>query len=154
MHRMCPYHKINVNNPVMKPNFISSISWPSALFCLEIPFIQFNVFPSFACSISPNNAFKVSCCLFIPFPKNGSVRRWVACVVDTLNLLYRRTIQMVQTMRGPAATRASDGKRNRFSRDCLTSTMLTWTDSDCYSCNEFYIATSFCRQLLMLQIRL
>ena len=56
-------------------------------------------------------------------------------------------------MRGPAATRASDGKRNRFSGDCLTSTMLTWTDSDCYSCSEFYIATSICRQLLILQIR-
>ena len=141
MYRMCPYHKINVNNPVMKPTFISSTSWPSALFCL-----------SHAVS-AQINAFKVSCCLFIPFPKNGSVGRWVACVVDNLNLLYRGTIQMVQTMRGPAATRASDGKRNRFSGDCLTSTMLTWTDSDCYSCSEFYIATSFCRQFLILQIR-
>ena len=37
------------------------------------------------------NAFKVSYCLFILFLKNGSVRRWVACVADTLSLLYRRT---------------------------------------------------------------
>ena len=68
----------------MKPTFISSTSWPSALFCL-----------SHAVS-AQINAFKVSCCLFIPFPKNGSVGRWVACVVDNLNLLYRGTIQMVR----------------------------------------------------------
>ena len=46
-----------------------------------------------------------------------------------------------------------DGKRNRFSGDGLTSTLLTWTVGNCYSCNEFYFATSCC-QLLILQIQL
>ena len=138
MYRMCPYHKINVNNPVMKPTFISSTSWPSALFCLEIPFIQFKVFPSFACSISPNQRFQSVLLFVYSFSKKwvgramGSLRRRhskpSACI-DGLYKWFRQCVGRLQ--RG-----ASDGKRNRFSGDCLTSTMLTWTDSDCYSCNE------------------
>ena len=151
MYRICPYYKINVNNPVMKPTFISSTSWPSALFCLEIPFIQFKVFPSFACSISPNQRFQSVLLFVYSFSK-----KWVGQAMGSLCRRHSKPSVQTDYTNGLEDARAgcNAGQRNRFSGDCLTSTTLTWTDSDCYSCNEFYVATSFCRQLLILQIRL
>ena len=92
MYRMCPYHKINVNNPVWSQ--LSSVALPGPQPCFALRFHLFSLkFFRLSHAVSAQiKAFKVSCCLFIPFPKNGSVGRWVACVVDTLNLLYRRTV--------------------------------------------------------------